>query len=119
MNPTRQVILSLFASGMIFVAAGDQAVARAGKVGTLLAGSTPTTGVGTHPPVNARMIFGWATLALFLVVGSELPGLGDLAAAFGWLIFLAIFLTEGGAAFDNLSGILNVPNTGGSGHKKK
>lgn len=108
MNPTRQVILALFVSGIVFVAAGGQAYTRAGKIGSLLQGNATTTGTGITPPVSVRLVFGWATLALFLIVGSELPGMGDLAAAFGWLIFLGILFAEGPAAFANITSIGNI-----------
>lgn len=46
---------------------------------------------------------GWAFIFASLVVASDFPGVGDLAAAFALLILIATALGFGPAAFDNIS----------------
>lgn len=67
-------------------------------------------GGGTTPvPATSEQImqavFGWAVLFVMLIVASDVPGLGDLAAAFAWLLLLSILIIYGPAAFNNLQRI--------------
>lgn len=46
---------------------------------------------------------GWAFIFASLVIASDFPGMGDIAAAFALLILIATALGFGPAAFDNIS----------------
>lgn len=49
-----------------------------------------------------QAVFGWMTLFVLLIVGSDVPGFGDLVAAIAWLLLLSIVIIYGPSAFTNL-----------------
>lgn len=66
-----------------------------------------------------QAIFGWAVLFVIFIVASDIPEVGQLAAAFAWLLLLSIVIVYGPDAFNNVSRFLNqstggTPPTGGT-----
>lgn len=68
--------------------------------------STAGDGGGAAPITGDQIVqaaFGWMALFVLLIVVSDIPGLGDLAAGFAWLLLLSILIIYGPAAFKNLT----------------
>lgn len=59
--------------------------------------------IKTTPPIVAMTI-----IAVALVTMAQFQSTERLAAAFAWLIFVAVFLANGQQAFDNLGKITSV-----------
>lgn len=72
----------------------------AATVGDGGGGTTPVPATGEQ---IMQAVFGWMVLFVLLIVVSDVPGLGDLAAAFAWLLLLSILIIYGPAAFSNLT----------------
>lgn len=63
-------------------------------------GSTPVPATGEQ---IMQAVFGWMALFVMLIVVSDVPGLGDLAAGIAWLLLLSILIIYGPAAFANIN----------------
>lgn len=55
-----------------------------------------------------QAIFGWMALFVMLIVVSDVPGLGELAAGFAWLLLLSIVIVYGPDALNNLTRTVNI-----------
>lgn len=95
MTPQRQVVLGMTIAGLIFVSAYGLQYANESGGGRRLANPLPKLG-------GVEMFMAWGILFVFLIVMAEIPNTGQLAAAFVWLIVLAVLFTYGVAAFQNL-----------------
>jgi hypothetical protein len=74
-------------------------------------------GTGTSPgPATSDQVvqamFGWAVLFVLTTVASDIPGIGELAAAFAWLLLLSILIIYGPTALANVQRL--AANVGGT-----
>lgn len=113
MTPTRQVVLALTASGILFATANGLQYAN-DEAGRRIANPLPRLG-------GWEMLIAWGALTTFLVLASELPSTGDLAVAFAFLILLTMLFTYGVSAFQNLVALMGdrEKQTGGGGGGSK
>lgn len=94
MTPTRQVVLGLTISGILFGAANGLQYVN-DEAGRRIANPLPSLG-------GWEMLIAWGSLFITFVILSEMPPTQQLAVAFVWLITLTMVFTYGIAAFENL-----------------
>ena len=66
------------------------------------------TGTGTAVPIGTPPIIAMTIIAVVLVTLAQFPSTERLAAAMAWLIFVAVLLANGQAAFTTLANVTNV-----------
>jgi len=72
-----------------------------------------------NPIITAQQVLGWGVLYVMLIAAADIPGLGKISAAFGWLLFLSILLFYGVDAMNGLNNLFggNTPYTAPNGDK--
>lgn len=68
-------------------------------------------GTGSAVPISTPPIIAMTIIAVTLIVLAQFPSTERLAAAMAWLIFVAVFLANGQAAFKTLANITSVGNS--------
>lgn len=94
MNPMRSVILALTVSGIVFAAANGLEYVN-DQNGKRIANPLPKLG-------GWEMVVAWSVVILTLSVMAEIPATGELAVSFAWLVMLAMILSYGLEAAQNL-----------------
>jgi len=72
------------------------------RVRYLVIRQTGTAQVIAQGRLDTKSLYGWAVLATFLFVMSDFEATSDLAAAFAWLVLIAVFLLYGANMFSRI-----------------
>lgn len=110
MTPQRTVVVLTTLSLLIFAAAG-------GRVETLVAKLRGAKPPAPTKPATVQNLVGFGFLFVTLTIMADFPATGKLAQGFASLITLAIAITYGPAAFDNITKLVggeSGPTGGGS-----
>lgn len=66
------------------------------------------TGTGSAVPISTPPIIAMTIIAVVLITLAQFPSTERLAAAMAWLIFVAVLLANGQAAFKTLANVVSV-----------